>query len=426
MKYFRKGKLKSNQPFKISKSFLIIAIIVTFLITSSGFLFIGNYLATKGILLINTSAKISDELKQIKDIDKYTALFQVRDTLISKFDGEIDDNVLLEGAIKGMTSSLKDPYTVFMNKDEFDKFMEQTTGSFMGIGVQVGVKDDKITIISPIEGSPAVAAGLQAGDVIQKVNDVELGGDELDKAISMISGKEKAEVKLSIVRNGGSPFDVSIMRDVIKVQSVKGEMIDSSIGYIQLTSFMDENVTKDFQNKINELKNSGMKKLILDLRGNPGGLLSEAVGVASQFIPEGKTITYTIDKYDNKAESPSIGGIAQGLPLVLLVDGGSASASEVVTGALRDYKVATIVGTTTFGKGIVQQPIKFNNGIGGLKVTISKYYTPNGENIHKKGILPDYEVKIPKELTQEVYSKDKDPQFNKALEIIKEEMNQGD
>lgn len=417
---------KRSNNFKMSKSFFIIIIIAIFFITAGGFLFIGNYLATKGILLTKTSTEVSSELKQIKDIDKYSALFEVRNALISRFDGEIDDNVLLEGAMKGMTASLQDPYTVFMNKKEFDKFMEQTTGSFMGIGVQVGVKDEKITVISPMEGSPAEKAGLQAGDVILKVNDVELKGNDLEQAVSMLSGKEKIEVKLNILRAGSAPFDVSIMRDVIKVESIKGEMINSSVGYIQLTSFMDENLTNDFKSKLTELKNAGMKGLILDLRGNGGGLLSEAVGVASQFIPEGKTITYTIDKYENRADSPSIGGIAQGLPLVLLVDGGSASASEVVTGALRDYKVATIIGTTTFGKGIVQQPVKFSNDIGGLKVTVSKYYTPNGENIHKKGIEPDYEVQIPKELSEQVYNRAKDPQFAKALEVINGKINQGD
>lgn len=415
--------LRQEKKFKLNKIWRIVIITAMLMVSGIGCIFVGNYLATKGILLTTTSQKISSELKQIKDVDKYEALFQVREALISKFDGEINDDVLLEGAIKGMTASLGDPYTVFKNKEEFSKFMEQTTGSFMGIGVQVGVKNNQITIISPMEGSPAAAAGLQSGDIIQKVNDVELSGEDLDKAISMISGKEKVEVKLTILRGENQPFDVNVTRDVIKVESMKGEMINSSVGYIQLFSFMDENITDEFKNKITELKNSGMKGLILDLRGNPGGLLSQAVGVASQFIPQGKIVTYTIDKYNNKAESPSIGGIAEEFPLVLLVDGGSASASEVVTGALRDYKAATIVGTTTFGKGIVQQPIKFSNDIGGLKVTVSKYYTPNGENIHKKGIEPDYEISLPKDLFKDKYDRSIDPQFNKALDVITEKLN---
>ena len=178
----------------------------------------------------------------------------------------------------------------------------------------------------------------------------------------------------------------------------------------------------DYEYKINELKSQGMKKIILDLRGNPGGYLGEAVKVASQFIPKGKVVTYTIDKYDNKVESVSFGGEAEGLPLVILIDGGSASASEVVTGALRDYEVGTTIGTNSFGKGIVQQVMEFKDDNGGLKVTTSKYYTPNGENIHKIGIKPDIEVEIPKEILEKEYDRSVDPQFNKALEVIKEKL----
>ena len=165
-----------------------------------------------------------------------------------------------------------------------------------------------------------------------------------------------------------------------------------------------------------------MKGLIIDLRENPGGLLSEAVGVASQFIPKGEIITYTVDKYDNRNESLSIGGIAEGMPLVLLVNSNSASASEVVTGALRDYGDAIIVGNTTFGKGIVQQPLKFNNGIGGLRVTVSKYYTPKGENIHKIGIKPDYEVSTPVGIDEDGYDRKSDNQLNTAMEKLREKM----
>ncbi len=166
-----------------------------------------------------------------------------------------------------------------------------------------------------------------------------------------------------------------------------------------------------------------MKGLIVDLRENPGGLLSEAVGVASQFIPKDKIITYTVDKYENRNESLSVGGIAEGMPLVILVNEDSASASEVVTGALRDYKAATIVGNTTFGKGIVQQTVRFNNGIGGLKVTISKYYTPNGENIHKIGIVPDVEVSTDNKLDSQGYNKDQDKQLKTAIDELNKKMN---
>ena len=200
-------------------------------------------------------------------------------------------------------------------------------------------------------------------------------------------------------------------------------MIDSSTGYIRIKSFMNENTTEDFKNMITQLKEQGMKGLIVDLRDNPGGLLTEAVGVASQFIPKDKIITYTIDKYETKNESLSLGGIAEGMPLVVLVNEDSASASEVVTGALRDYNAATIVGNTTFGKGIVQQSIKFNNGIGGLKVTISKYYTPNGENIHKIGIAPDIEVSTDYKLDNSQYNRESDKQLKAAIEEINKKIN---
>lgn len=406
----------------VKKQTLRVGIVFFVLIMSCISLLLGNYMATKGVFLIKTSPKLASEAMLINDKDKYSALFEVRDTLIEKFDGEINDEALLEGAIKGMTNALNDPYTVFMNNEEFEKLMNQSNGSITGIGVQVAPKDNKITIISPIKGSPADLAGLKSGDVIEKVNDVALSGEELETAVSMITAKDKTEVKLTIKRGDLDSFDVKITTDIIKVESLKGEMLDSSLGYIHIESFMNENTTKDFQEEIKKLQSQGMKGLILDLRENPGGLLSEAVGVASQFIPKDKTITYTIDKYNNRNESPSVGGIAEGIPLVLLVNKGSASASEVVTGALRDYGVATIIGETTFGKGIVQQPIKFNDEIGGLKVTISKYYTPNGENIHKKGITPDFIVDTPVGINSNQYDKSTDAQLNLAIEKLKEKI----
>ncbi|MGL5150191.1 MAG: S41 family peptidase [Clostridium sp.] len=395
----------------------IIIIIVLFVFVAGGFFYIGNRAASSGFVFGAINDNAYKDLKEIKDAEEFKALFEVREALYQKYDGEIDDKVLVEGAIKGMTSSLGDPYTVFMNQKEFDKFMESSSGSITGIGVQIGVKDNKVTIIAPIEGSPAEKAGIKAGDVLLKVDEHEIGNDS-NKAVSYITGKEGTEVNLTLQREGKGEFNITLKREVIKIHAVKGEMLKDNMGYIQIASF-DEGVTKDLVLKINELKDSGMKGLILDLRGNPGGYLTEAVGVASQFIPKGKTITYTIDKYDRKVESTSLGGVAEGMPLIVLIDGGSASASEVVTGALRDYEVATTIGTTTFGKGVVQQPIQFKDGLGALKVTISKYYTPNGENIHKKGIAPNIEVKVPKEVLEQPYNRATDVQLNRAIDELK-------
>ena len=415
--------MEENKKYKgkRKKTFIIVGLIIVFILSNFMFFYIGNLFAFNGLSLISVSEDVAKDISEIKDVKKYELLFQVRDALLTKYDGELDDNSLLEAAIKGMTQSVNDPYTVFMNASEYKAFEDQIEGHFVGIGAQLGIKDDKITVVSPIEGSPAEKAGLKAGDVILKVDGNEITEPNLDKTIATIRGEKGQEVTLTVLREGSEYLDISIVRDEIKVVSVKGEIIDGNIGYIRISSF-DEDVAKDFKNKIVELKSQGMKGMILDLRGNPGGSLSEAVNVASQFIPKGKVVTYTIDKYDKKQEAKSVGGEAEGMPLVILIDGGSASASEVVTGALRDYEAGTIIGTTSFGKGIVQQLIEFKDGNGGLKVTTSKYYTPNGENIHKIGIKPDIEVEIPKDILEKEYDRSIDPQFNKGLEVIKEKI----
>lgn len=407
---------------KKSKSKLILIIVAILIITNCSSLLLGNYLASRGRYFTSVSNKVENSSELMSDTKKYESLFMVRDTLLKKYDGEINDDALLEGAIKGMTNALGDPYTVFLNSEEFDKLMKESQGSLDGIGVQVGAIENKIVIIAPIKDSPSDKAGLLSGDIIEKIDGTVYSGEQLNEAVSYITSPERDQVKLTIKRKDENSFDVKVKKEEIKIKSLEGEMVNSNIGYIKIDTFMNENTASDFKDKIKELEDKGMKGLILDLRNNPGGLLSEAIGVASQFIPKDNVITYTIDKYENKNESLSVGGIAQGMPLVVLVDNGSASASEVVTGALRDYKAATIVGTNTFGKGIVQAPVQFDDG-SALKVTISKYYTPNGENIHHKGIKPDDVVEIPKELLNKPYSKDKDNQLKKALEVIDNKIN---
>ncbi|WP_082023912.1 S41 family peptidase [Clostridium polynesiense] len=359
-------------------------------------------------------------LEDIKDVEKFNKLFQIREALYKWYDGPIDDNLLVEGAIKGMTSSLNDPYTVFMNQEEFRDFSEKNEGEYVGLGIQVGVKDDKITVISPFEGSPADKVGILPGDVILKVNGIDVTGKEIDKAVSMMKGNEKVEVKLTMFRESKGSFDVSVKRDTINMTTVKSEMLNNNIGYISISMF-DEHTTENFNKKLKDLKSKGMKGLILDLRDNPGGLLSSSVEIASNFIPKDKVIVSTIDKYKKEQRLNSEGGIAQGLPLVVLINEYTASASEIVSGAIRDYDAGELVGTKTFGKGVVQSVVSGSDGTA-LKVTISKYYTPKGENIHQKGISPDIEVKYPDELREKVYKRSEDPQFNKALEVIKEKI----
>lgn len=412
----------SNNKLKKKKGFasnwkVILSFVAVFCVA----LFLGNRLTAKGILPMTTKGDLNKSFKEVKNIEQYKDLFSMREQLYKYYDGEIDEKKLVEGAIKGMTMALGDPYTYYMNKEEFDSFMEQNSGEYMGVGIQVGVKDKNIVVVSPVEEGPADKAGIKSGDIIRGINGVSVTGNDMDKAVKMMKGKTKEEITLNIERANKGLMDIKVMRDVVKTINVKGEMVDDNIGYIQIKAF-EENVGRDFKAKLEELETKGMKGLVLDLRGNPGGYMTESVDVVSNFIKKGEPIVSTIDKYDNKEKSLSVGGIAHNMPLVVLIDEGSASASEIVSGAIRDYKVGTLVGTTTFGKGIVQVPIKQKDG-SALKVTISKYYTPNGENIHGTGIKPDVEVEYPTELKEKEYSRSTDPQFEKAIEIMDGKLN---
>lgn len=409
---------------KKKKGFRALAMGVALTLIIGVSVYAGNRLTAFGILPITSVSAVQSSLEKVNDTENFKKVLEIREMLYRWYDGEIDDSKLAEGAIKGMVSSLGDQYTYYMNGKEFSDFKEKSQGNYMGIGIQVAAKDGKIVVISPIQGGPAEKAGIKTGDIILKVNGEPVSGNELDKAVSMMKGTTKENIKLTLYREGKGEFDVDVMRDVIKTVNVKSEMIDGDIGYIEVLAF-DEGTAKDFEAQLKALEDKGMKGLILDLRGNPGGFMKECVDLVSNFVPKDKVIVSTIDKYGNKEESVSKGGIAQGMPLVVLIDGGTASASEIVAGAIRDYDLGTLVGTTSFGKGIVQVVLdKIGQEKDGtaLKVTISKYYTPNGENIHKKGIGPDVTVEYPKELKEKTYSRSTDPQFEKALEIIQEKI----
>lgn len=409
----------SGKP-KMKKSKWIVWTIVLLLVTNSLTLFISNEISLRtpnGKVLIGRDA--------YDQVLKFQKLFLVRNKLYEYYDGKISDDVLVEGAIKGMTNSLEDPYTVFMNKKEFSDFNSQTEGAYIGLGLQVGVKENNIVVIAPFDESPAKKAGILPGDVIEKVNKIDVSGKDLEKAVSMMKGKENEAVTLTINRKDKGSFEVSMKRAKIDLVTVKGEMLENNIGYIQLTMF-DENTAKNFEKKLSELQSKGMKSLILDLRGNPGGLLDQCVDITSNFVPKGKVIVYTIDKDKKRKDYNSKGGIAIGMPLTVLTDEGTASASEIFSGAVRDYKVGTLVGEKTFGKGVVQTMLYrsidgFDDGTA-LKVTISKYYTPVGENIHHIGIKPEVPVVYPQALKEKAYNRSLDPQFKKALEIAKDKI----
>lgn len=367
------------------------------------------------LLIITNAVTFTVTIKMVTS--EFPKLFQVKAMLEKYYDGNIDENVLDVAATKAMTAALKDPYTVFMDSSEYKTFMNALSGDFVGVGVQIEVKDGKITVVSPLEDSPAKKSGILSGDIILKVNDADISGKTVDQVATLIRGEAGTTVKIEFYREGKGNFTVDLKRASIILSSVKGEMINGEVGYIQISGF-DANTDVLFNKELASLISKGMKGLVLDLRGNGGGYLYASVNIASNFVEKGKTIVYTVDKYNKKAVENSKGGLWIGKPLVVLVDGGSASASEVFSGAIRDYNAGTLVGTKTFGKGIVQATISDKSDGTALKVTISKYYSPHGININKIGITPDVIIELPDNFYNTTYNRAKDTQFQSALHIV--------
>lgn len=335
---------------------------------------------------------------------------------------EIDEDKMVEGMYKGLVSSLEDPYSVYYTKDEFAALMESSSGSYCGIGAYVSqdVKTGVITIVKPFEGGPAYKAGMLPGDIIYKVSGEEATGKDLSEIVSKMKGEEGTTVDLEIIRAGESdPIKLTIERRTVEVPTISYEMLDNKVGYIQIAEF-DEVTGPQFRSAITDLDNQGMKGLVIDLRNNPGGLLDTVCDMLDRMLPEG-LIVYTEDKNGTRTEEvKSTAEESFDKPLVVMINGNSASASEVFAGAIQDYGIGTILGTTSFGKGIVQSVIPLSDG-SGVKVTVSKYYTPKGRNIHEIGIEPDVVVELKDKLkTKVVIDKSEDNQLQEAIKIINE------
>ncbi len=391
----------------------VIVLLVTNLVT---------FLGTNFLSFMLPNGKVLVSRKTYENIIDFEKLYTIKDKIDKYYLGEYDKEKIIDGAAEGMAQALKDPYTTYMDKKEFSDFMSQTEGNYVGLGIQVAAKDDNIVVMTTFENSPAKKAGIIQGDIIKVVNGTAVAGKDMEKAVSMMKGKEGEVVELVIYREGKGDISIKATRAEVQMVTVKKEMIDSEVGYIQVSMF-DENTADNFRKAIENLESQGMKSLIVDLRENPGGLLDQTVRMSSEFIEKGKNIVYTEDKNGNKKNYDSVGGKAQKMPLTILIDEGSASASEIFTGAIKDYGLGTLVGEKTFGKGVVQTTFyREKDGFGdgtALKVTISKYFTPNGNNIHGLGIEPDVEVKYPDELRQKTYDRAVDPQFQKALEVAR-------
>lgn len=337
--------------------------------------------------------------------------------------GEIDESAMQEGVYKGLIASVDDPYTVYYTQKEYEKIIESTKGSFQGIGVTVMANkaDNTILIVSVIDNSPAYEAQLRPGDKIIKVNGEEVYGDKLDAAVSVMRGKQGTSVKVTIYREStNETLDMNITRRTIEDVTVKSEMLDNNIGYLKLTGF-EEVSFNQFKKAYDELNSAGQKGMILDLRFNGGGQLTTAQDIADLLVPEGP-IVYIEEKGKEKKVSKESDSNQIEVPLVVLVNGYSASASEVLTGAIKDYNVGKVVGTKTFGKGIVQTVLSIGDG-SGVKITSAKYYTPSGVCIHDIGIEPDYVVELPEDLrTKLTLTKEEDTQLQKAIEVISEQI----
>ncbi|MEH7110312.1 S41 family peptidase [Bacillus sp. JJ1764] len=338
---------------------------------------------------------------------EFSKLYEAYDTLKKDYYKKLDDQKLINGAINGLVESLDDPYSDYMSKSEATSFHNSISSSFEGIGAEIQEKDGHILIVSPIKGSPAEKAGLKPNDMILSVNGKSLQGMTSSQAVTLIRGKKGTKVELSIQRPGSeAPISVPIVRDEIPIETVYGEMVDDKIAKVQITSF-SSNTSKELVTTLNDLQKKGMQGLVLDLRQNPGGLLDQAISISSMFVPKGKLIVKEEDRNGKIKEIPSQNEGNPNLPLVVLIDKGSASASEILSAAVKESAGVPLVGEKSFGKGTVQTASNFKDG-SNLKYTIAKWLTPNGNWIHKKGIKPDYEVALPEYATLSIINPDKE------------------
>ena len=343
----------------------------------------------------------------------FSSLGGVYDVLREKYDGELDADKLIAGAKRGMVEATGDPYTTYFTDKEAEEFDNDLEGSFQGIGAELGRRENRLVVISTLDDSPAKASGLLAGDIIIKVNDEETNNWTVEQAVSKIRGEKGTTVKLTVIR-GDSSKEISITRAAITNPSVKSEVTPDNIGILRISRFGETDTVSLASRAAEDFKARGVRAVILDLRGNGGGYLGAAKDIPSLWLEDKVVVSErkngkVIDELRSGSNAP-----LQGIKTIVLVDGGSASASEIVAGALLDHNAATLVGQKTFGKGSVQV-IESVPGGGKLKVTVAKWYTPNGKNITKEGIKPSVEV----ELTADDVNASRDPQKDKALELVR-------
>lgn len=347
---------------------------------------------TEAVLLNRLTGSVSESVRFLRTMK----------LLKRNYNGEVDNHQLFDGAIKGMVESVGDPYTVYLNKKDFQQLSEMTVGSFGGIGIVFGKRGNDYVVISALEDNPGAKAGIKSGDIITAIDDKSTREMNMEQVANKIRGKYGTIVTLELKDKEGKLRKVNVVRAEIKNPSVAGQMLaNTKIGYIRIAMF-NENTGDDFAKKYAELEKQGMQALVLDLRENPGGILDAGVDVARMLVPKGPIVS-VIDKNGNKFEETSSLEKVK-YPLAVLVDHGSASASEIVAGAIKDTKSGKLFGVKTFGKGSVQSVYRLDNNTA-VKITVAKYYTPSGVSIHNVGIEPDVKVELPEDATVDVQLK---------------------
>ena len=365
------------------------------------------------ILFLNKSFSNSEDDIYLK-IDLFS---EVLDKINKEYVDEVNQSEAMDAAINGVLQSL-DPYSAYMSPEMFDNMQTETSGEFGGLGIEVGMEAGVVKVISPIDNTPASRAGIKAGDYIVKINEIQVQGKSLTEAVNLMRGPVGTDIEITVRRAGEKKAIIfNITREIIKIESVKSRIIDDKIGYLRLTSF-NENSSEQVKNKIKEIKkNKKIKGYILDLRNNPGGLLSQAIRIADFFLDNGEIVsTKSRKSSENRKWFSKKGDLIDGKTLIVLINYGSASASEIVAGALKDHKRAILVGENSYGKGSVQSIIPLKNK-GAIRLTISKYYLPSGKSISEVGVTPDIEVE---EENSDVFviNTDTDNQLNFALKLL--------
>ena len=403
---------EENKSKRIYKNIMLVIItaFITFIITS---LSLYTYFSNNGTSLFSS--------EQISNLE--TSLNKIQSLIDDYYlwSDEIDEDALIESAIEGYVEGLGDVYTEYIPEEDMEEFTEDITGSFVGIGIyMIGDEEtDSIVVYYPIPDSPAEQAGVQAGDIIKSVDGVEYTYEDIDTIADNIKGEEGTTVTL-VVERDGEELKFEIERATINTNPITIEVLEDNIGYLKLPSF-DTDTAEDFKEKVEELQKQGCTSLIIDLRNNGGGILDETTDIADLLLEKGRTIITTKDKYENEEVIISEDEATFEMPVVILANENSASASEVLIGALKDNDRATIIGTTTYGKGVIQTVISLSNG-GSLKLTTAEYYTPNGTAINGVGIDPDIEIELPDTVTN-IYSVDEseDTQLQAAIEFLQED-----